>query len=727
MAGQTPHEAIIANMDAAAVVVDEEWTVQYANQSAHKHADSSLDELCSKPVGVYLNQMVISEDTREQFETALNAVLSDDEPHESRVIALDGGLDASRPMGTECKISPLADESEVYGATIILRQPVQSTKYRAEVERLRELERQTELLADAGGWEYDVETATLYWTKGTREIFGVGPAYEPALEKALEFFLPDDRETIEKALTRCIETESPFNKTLKIYTVEEEQRWIYIRGEPVSREDGVLAVRGAIRDITEQREREQELRVKTRAIENAPVGITISDPGKEDNPLVYANTSFTDITGWTIEEALGKNCRYLQGEKTDSETVTEVREAIDNEEPVSVEMRNYTRDGTEFWNNLVISPVFDDTGELTNYVGFQQDVTEKKRYRQKLKETSRQLEVILDTIQASVFLKDTDSRYLLMNQECRDLLGVDESQNIVGMTDYDLFPDDVAERVRSDDRRVFETGEPLEIEEQVPGERGTRTHLTRKSPIYDNGGVSGLCAVSADISTLKQRERDLEQFAYAASHDLREPLRVITNYLGLLERRHGTQLDDDATEYMEYAVDAAERMKDVIEGLLAYARLERRQERFEPTDLNDVLDKAMANLEVAIETSNATITTEELPVVEGDATQLSLVFQNLLDNAITYTDEGPPEIDVSVAEGKTVWIVTVTDNGIGMDPDHAERAFDLLERLHGDEADGIGMGLALCQRIVERHEGTIWLDTEVGEGTAVSFTIPKQS
>lgn len=476
----------------------------------------------------------------------------------------------------------------------------------------------------------------------------------------------------------------------------------------------------------ERIEREAEIRMKTRALDSAPVGITISDPSKEDNPLIYVNDHYTEITGYSETEATGRNCRYLQGEKTASEPVAEMRTAIDDDRPVSVELLNYRSDGTEFWNNVKIAPVYDEDGTVTNYVGFQQDVTERVERETELRETKRKLEAVLDTISAAVFMKDTESRYLLMNQGCRELLGVGDETDVEGLTDDELFPSDVAAQFREDDRNVFEREETIEVEEEVPTPEGTKPHLTRKSPVYDDSGeLYGLCAVSTDVSELKQRERELEQFAYAASHDLREPLRVVSNYLQLLERRHGDALDDDAIEYIEYAVDAAERMKALIDGLLTYSRIDRRGSAFEPTDLNDVLSAARSNLEIAIERSDTTIVAADLPTVHGDADQLVTVFQNVLDNAITYSGDEPPAIEVGVDERSDAWVVTVADEGIGMDPERTDRAFEIFERLHDDGTDGTGLGLALCEKILDRHGGSISIDAEPDAGTNVHLLFPK--
>ncbi|WP_436345491.1 sensor histidine kinase [Natronorubrum sp. FCH18a] len=217
----------------------------------------------------------------------------------------------------------------------------------------------------------------------------------------------------------------------------------------------------------------------------------------------------------------------------------------------------------------------------------------------------------------------------------------------------------------------------------------------------------------------------LEQFAYAASHDLQEPLRMITNYLTLVERRYGDRLDADGREFIEFAVDGAERMRAMIDGLLEYSRVETQGDPFEPVDLEEVFAAVLKDLEVQIAESDATVEIEALPSVEGDASQLRQVFQNLLSNAIEYSGDDPPRVHVTAERTGSNWTVSVADEGIGIDPADQDRVFDLFQRLHGrEEYEGTGLGLALCRRIVERHGGEIRVDSDPGEGSTFSVTLP---
>ena len=227
------------------------------------------------------------------------------------------------------------------------------------------------------------------------------------------------------------------------------------------------------------------------------------------------------------------------------------------------------------------------------------------------------------------------------------------------------------------------------------------------------------------VADLGESNERLEQFAYAASHDLQEPLRMVSSYLQLLEDRYGNELDDEAGEFIGFAVDGADRMRHMIEGLLQYSRVETHGSRFEPVDLDDVVADVREDLDVQIEESDAEVVTEALPRVTGDESQLGQVLQNLLKNAIAYSGDEPPRVHISAEQNGTECEVSVRDEGVGIDPAEQERIFEVFQRLHArDDQGGSGIGLALCERIVERHGGDIWVDSEPGEGATFSFTLP---
>jgi PAS domain S-box-containing protein len=224
---------------------------------------------------------------------------------------------------------------------------------------------------------------------------------------------------------------------------------------------------------------------------------------------------------------------------------------------------------------------------------------------------------------------------------------------------------------------------------------------------------------------LARSNKDLEQFAYVASHDLQEPLRMVSSYTQLLARRYRGQLDAAASEFIAYAVDGASRMQKLIDDLLAYSRVGTRATAFQPTGCTAVLDRALANLKAAIETSGAVVTHGPLPAVVHDNLLLVQLFQNLIGNAIKFHVEKPPRIHVSAEQKGEEWVFAVRDNGIGIDPQHAERIFTIFQRLHtAEEYPGTGIGLAICKKIVERRGGRIWVESQPGTGSTFYFTIP---
>jgi signal transduction histidine kinase len=232
-------------------------------------------------------------------------------------------------------------------------------------------------------------------------------------------------------------------------------------------------------------------------------------------------------------------------------------------------------------------------------------------------------------------------------------------------------------------------------------------------------------ALSDVVKELKRSNNELEQFAYVTSHDLQEPLRMVTSFLGLLSKKYKGKLDQDADEYIDFAVDGARRMQNMISDLLAYSRIGTRGKPFEAIDSEYALKQALNNLQLAIEESGALVTYDPLPTVLADSSQLTQLFQNLVANAIKFRSKDvSPKVHISAEINGEEWVFSVRDNGIGIAQEFFEHIFVIFQRLHGrDEYPGSGMGLAISRKIVERHGGRIWVESQIGQGTAFYFTI----
>lgn len=224
---------------------------------------------------------------------------------------------------------------------------------------------------------------------------------------------------------------------------------------------------------------------------------------------------------------------------------------------------------------------------------------------------------------------------------------------------------------------------------------------------------------------LQRSNQELEQFAYVASHDLQEPLRMVSSYMQLIERRYKGKLDADADQFIDFAVDGAKRMQLLIQALLAYSRVGSRGKPLEPTSCSAVLAEVLSNLQIAIEESGATVTHDRMPTVMADSTQLSQLLQNLTSNALKFRGTEAPRIHIGVEKEDDHWKFSVSDNGIGIEKQFFDRIFVIFQRLHTrSEYPGTGIGLAVCRKIVERHGGRIWLESKQGKGTTFYFTIP---
>jgi PAS domain S-box-containing protein len=309
------------------------------------------------------------------------------------------------------------------------------------------------------------------------------------------------------------------------------------------------------------------------------------------------------------------------------------------------------------------------------------------------------------------------------------------SDDLLGKTLNDVFPAGQAESFLASIREALETQQTTNMEYNLTMNGSNSWFAATVSPIRDNA----VLWVAHDITERKQTEEilarftrdlqrsneELQQFAYVASHDLQEPLRMISSYLQLIENRYADKLDDEGHEFIDYAVKGAARMKDLINDLLAFSRVETQLKNFALMDVQKAVDEACNLLKMSIDESGATITHDPLPQIRADEQLIIQLFQNLIGNAIKYRSERKPEIHVGAIREGGQWVFSVRDNGIGIDAKYLGRIFVIFQRLHNREKyPGTGIGLAICKKVVQRHGGRIWVESELGKGTTFYFSIP---
>jgi PAS domain S-box-containing protein len=388
-----------------------------------------------------------------------------------------------------------------------------------------------------------------------------------------------------------------------------------------------------------------------------------------------------------------------------------------------------------------------------------QDITERKRIEQELAAKNHQIQSIIDKASSIIYAFDLEHRFLLANITLAKLFN-STPEKMMGKRRHYFMPKEDADWHEANDSKVMKAGKVLEFEEYSNLKDRNITWLTTKFPLYDIAGqLYGVAGISMDISERKRLEddlkknnealenriqertkelrnineallksnKDLENFAYIASHDLQEPLRMVTSFTQLLYQRYSNQLDQDARDYIGFAVEGAKRMYELINGLLAYSRIYKNEETFTEVDLNKVIEDVRANLNVIIKERNCRIDYGDLPVVFANKNQMLQLLQNLVSNGIKYSDKDP-NINISVLKEDSKYIFSVKDEGIGIESQYFDKIFEIFKRLHqNDKYSGTGIGLAICKRIVENHRGRIWVESEPGQGSTFYFTLPEGS
>jgi PAS domain S-box-containing protein len=361
-----------------------------------------------------------------------------------------------------------------------------------------------------------------------------------------------------------------------------------------------------------------------------------------------------------------------------------------------------------------------------------------KPFEGALEASEARFQAVFEGTPNGVVMVNADGKIMLVNSEVERLFGYSRNE-LLGQSIEKLVPERV--RVGHPAHRVAYTVRPEKREmgagrdlfglrkdgTEVPVEIGLNP-MTLGGEQYVVASLVDISARQASDLELRRSNEELQRFAYVASHDLQEPLRTVSSYVQLLERRYADKLDADAKDFIGFAVDGSRRMQRLVEDLLALSRVGSQGIQLVPLQADTAVDAALKDLKTAIDEKRAVITRGPLPEVCGDFRQLAQLFANLLTNAIKFSGDAPPRVEISAKAEGAQWVFRVRDHGIGIDPQYFDRIFVIFQRLHGrDEYPGTGIGLAICKKIVERHGGRIWVESHQGKGATFAFTLPRVS
>lgn len=599
-------------------------------------------------------------------------------------------------------------------------------------------------------WDWDLRAETLWRSDGVHSVLEYRPSgTNPRSEWWQAHVHPEDGERVSRGLAAVVQ--GPNQQWSDEYRFRRESgdyAWIFDRAY-VIRDTGGHAVRviGAMMDVSVARKAQEDLRAseeKYRSlVTNIPDAIWTADA---EGRFAYVSPKFEQLSGYTLQEIKERGVALLfeSVHPDERQAVMAAFHSIFTEGHGEIECRVRHKDGDWAWLGVRAVAVYEKNG--AKYAdGLISDITPRKRAEEALRQNEESFRLLFLDNPLPMWVYHLDSlRFLEVNASAVAYYGYTRAE-FLAMRITDIRPEadlSILNQTLAKERPILEESGPWRhrlksgrvIDVQVA------SHCTKWN------GVEAVLVVAQDVTERKRAEEalrkrtaelersntdlersnaELEQFAYVASHDLQEPLRMVANFTQLLADRYQGRLDEDADEFIGFAVQGASRMRALIDGLLSFARVKSRARELQQTDCEAVLGRCLTTLRTSIREADARVTHDPLPLVLADRMQLEQIVQNLVGNALKFRNSRPPRIHVSALRSGAMWTFAVKDNGIGIDPDYHEKIFVIFQRLHARQAyPGTGIGLAICKRIVERHGGRIWVDSAEDKGATFYFTIP---
>jgi PAS domain S-box-containing protein len=661
-------------------------------------------------------------------------------PYEERQMRRDG-----RTVDTYVRVWPLRNSAgAVVGAVSAISDVTERRRAQDQVRRSEEMLAQTSRMAHVGSWTWDLESGASAWSDEFWRIVGVEPGtVVPTFESFVGLVAPQDRQRLGERIQALVTKGDPLDLEFSILRPDGSQRTVHgIAAVTFSPEGKLVRAIGALQDLTERRAAENALRHVEERLANvfraSPVPISIST--LKGGRIIEANESVLRFHGVPRDRLVGRTIEEINVYRR-PEDREQLRKALTEKGALrDYELELRTLSG-EVRTVLLSADRIEFAGQPCLLTMFY-DITERKAAQEALTQSEARHRIVAETAFDGMVTMDEGGSILFVNPAMERIFGYGRSE-LEGQPITLLMGADEKGRHQVAFGRYLSTGTRTTNwhSMEMPGRTkdGRTVDLEISFGESDQGGKRLFTGILRDVSERKRAQaelskqveelarsnQDLEQFAYVASHDLQAPLRQVMSYMQLLRERHGAQLRGDAIEFLDFSLQGAERMQELIDDLLAFSRAGSTPA---PTRLSDAKAAALAaegDLRLEVEAAGAQVDIGDLPEVWADPAQLRELFQNLLSNAIKFRGKEKPHVTIGCVRDGANWRFVVRDNGIGIDPAYQEKVFEIFQRLHGrSKYPGTGIGLAVCKKIVERLGGRIWFESVPGKGSDFYFTLP---
>lgn len=595
---------------------------------------------------------------------------------------------------------------------------VENYRRQHSLERQKDLFKKTQELANVGAWEHNLLNGEIYFSDEIYDIYGVDSEYEPDPEADIErFYHPNDRDTVREATRQAVEVGEAYDIEVRITAADGSKKWVRTTGEPTFEDGECVRIRGTIQDITEQADQQRELQLLRQSIDDADVSMTLADPSQDDQPLVYVNNAFEELTGYSANEVLGRNCRFLQGEDTDPAKVATLREAINNEEQVTVDISNYRKDGEKFWNRLAVKPIYDESDRLVRYLGTQKDITTRKRRTEELIEERRLMNQAFNTLDDLFYVLDENGCFQRWNNRVPEVTGYSDAE-LSDMHALDVFSQDESPKIADVIKRVLNGHQVTVQADLITADNLTIPFELSGAQLTDSDGTTtGLVGIGRDITERKERQEYLELVGRVLRHNLRNDMNIIRGQAEILCE----ELTGDNQILAEKIIQISDDLTNMAEKERELADLLQEDPNYTKIDINQLLKRIKEDMHAKYPSAKIEVTCPD-NVSFHASTQFGRAIEEIITNAIVHNDAPSPEVSVEVTAGEAESVITIADNGPPIPEMEREILMDGGNRTPLYHASGLGM--SLIRLVVTRSGGTIRFAESPTTGNKVILEIP---